>query len=254
VDALRDELADLVADFLEYVGAMRASGTSSIPMAPAGAVAPTPSPGPAGHLLTRGAPTEGARSPPSPGPAGHPLPRGGRGEGGPVVPGDPPGGRALLGAWSKFLVDPAEELERTLAAFGASCPSCGAPAPRGEGSTRPRLFLVASPVTGAAAEMLAAMLVKVLNVEPTDTYRVSPVGCGTCRKQVGAIAAALRARVILGLGADARSMMAAPPGEWAAWEGAEVLGSYHPSEMLADRGLKRPTFEHLQALAQRLAR
>lgn len=246
MDGLRDELADLVAAFQAHVDALGAGGTVVLPAAPSAAPAPEPrrerTPTPA-RVEEEAAPPRAAPAAAAPPPAAPAPPS-------PV----PAAGEALLGAWSRFLVDPAEELERTCAAFGAACPSCGAPAPRGEGSTRPRLFLVGSPATGAAGDMLAAMLVKVLAIEPTDTYRVSPVGCGTCRQQVGAIARALRARVILGLGADARAMLAAPPGEWAAWEGAEVLGSYHPAEMIADRGLKRPAFEHLQGLAQRLAR
>ena len=69
----------------------------------------------------------------------------------------------------------------------------------------------------------------------------------------------VRPRVILLLGATAVSAVLGPEyritrchGQWVSRKGVDIIATYHPSALLRDAGKKRPAWEDLQKLRDRL--
>jgi uracil-DNA glycosylase len=114
------------------------------------------------------------------------------------------------------------------------------------------MILVAAPATGAAQTMLANMLLKVVAVEPLDVWHVFPRPCSTCAATLERFVLAIRPRVILGLGAEARAMLGQPAlGAWVRFAQIETIVSWHPDEIEADSSRKRAVFGHLQELSKK---
>jgi uracil-DNA glycosylase len=107
--------------------------------------------------------------------------------------------------------------------------------------------------------MLDRMLLNVLMVERADTWLLEANACaaaaGSCRDTLRRQLDVVGPRLILGLGAGVGPLLGGLPpvlGEWAAWGEADVLLTFHPSELVRRPADKRPALEHLNTLRRRL--
>ncbi len=164
----------------------------------------------------------------------------------------PAAGGGLLGRWAAVLADPADELEKLFREAAPFCAGCGAPAPRSAGPLRPRLVVVAAPMSGPAEEMFGKMLVKVLALEPTDVFLLPTPACGNCGALVRRQVEIVKARIVLALGRDSIALTSGVVGGWSRWANADVVTTFHPAEILEDPARRAPAFEHLKTLARRL--
>ena len=228
MDDLRDELAGLVADATSVLEALRLQGVILLPAASSGGstlaeVPPKP---------TRAAPPPSAIRPvPSPTPA--------------------PAAGGFLGRWAEQLVGPDERLEGVVSTLSEACALCGEPTVRGSGALRSGLVLCADACTDAEAAVLSNMLLKVVGVEPDDVWRVTMRPCSGCVEAIRLQVEAIRPRVILVLGAQSTAATELTRGDWGSFAGAAAIATWHPSEIGADSGRKRPAFEALQGVARR---
>jgi DNA polymerase len=166
----------------------------------------------------------------------------------------PTGGAALFGAkWASLRSDPAEELERAVAAAGPRCASCGQAPPRGVGNPRAPLAVVAEPLAGEAAAMFDKMLVHVLVRERADVFVVDAPRCAACRDTVKRQIEIVRPRIVLAMGPPAADLLVvAGVGRWGRWGSIDVLPTFHPDELVLRPADKRAALEHLREVARRL--
>ncbi|MFZ5477814.1 MAG: uracil-DNA glycosylase family protein [Myxococcota bacterium] len=258
-DVVRD-FAALVADVLAHADALRSGGTEVVARGAAPGLPPAdprpPAPNVALPSWMEASPARPAAIPPNP--AASPPPAVAAASPRPVVASPPPsappsppaastGGAGLFASskWARVLTDPAERLDALAREVGERCADCGEPPPRGEGSARARLTVVADTMRGEAAVMFERMLVHVLLLERADVFVVPAPPCVTCRAHLAKLLDAVDPRVVLAMGragADAAG----------GWKG-RVLPTFHPEDLVARPGDKKAAFEHLQEARRRLS-
>jgi hypothetical protein len=173
-------------------------------------------------------------------------------------PAPPSGGGGLfgggLGKWAAWAApDPAEQLRAHRSAQADHCPGCGRRALRLDGDLRGKLVVLAEPMEGEAAEMFDRMLVRVLTLERTDVLWAEPRECPACVAALSAELSILRPRVVLAMGSPAAAMVGArEPGVWTRLGEVDVLTTYHPQRLIQRPADKRPAFDHLKAVAERI--
>ena len=124
---------------------------------------------------------------------------------------------------------------------------------------------------GPAGQLLTQMLsairlprdrVYICNVvkcRPPHNRQPLPEGVQACLPYLRRQFLLVRPRVILLLGATAVSAVLGPEyritrchGQWVSRKGVDIIATYHPSALLRDAGKKRPAWEDLQKLRDRL--
>jgi hypothetical protein len=133
----------------------------------------------------------------------------------------------------------------------ASCQTCGNAPAQGRGPARARIAVVTEPLDAPASEVFDRMLVNVLVLERADVLLFEiRQDCASCAARVRAELEVVRPRAVAFLGPRARALPALEPGAVGRFVGAEAFPTWHPRELAARPELRRPTFEHLKALAR----
>jgi len=181
-----------------------------------------------------------------------------------------------------------EELFSRLSAEVASCRRCRLCEGRnrtvfGDGDPRARLMFVGEgpgaeedrtglPFVGRAGELLTK-IIQAIQLERSQVYIANIVKCrppgnrepqpdevAACRGYLEAQIDAIRPRVLVALGRVAAQTLLGNDtpigkmrGQWFEVRGVPVMVTYHPAALLRNPALKRPTWEDLQQVRDRLA-
>jgi uracil-DNA glycosylase family 4 len=143
----------------------------------------------------------------------------------------------------------------------------------GSGNPQAELMLVGEgpaedlDARGAAGELLTRIL-QAIELRREDVYVASIVKCAepgelaACRGQLEQEIARVQPRVLVALGEAAAEALlegsgkASPVsrmrGQWAQVRGIPTMITYHPAALLRNPGLKRPTWEDMQQVRDRL--
>ncbi|MDR0929681.1 MAG: uracil-DNA glycosylase [Oscillospiraceae bacterium] len=153
----------------------------------------------------------------------------------------------------------------------------------GEGNPRARLLLIGEgpgreedrlgrPFVGAAGQLLEKMLAAI-GLTRDDVYIANVVKCRppenrtpvadevvACLPHLRAQTALIRPRVILLLGATAlravlgdSARITRDRGKWVERKGVWIMPTFHPAALLRDEGKKRPVWEDLKLVRDKLA-
>jgi DNA polymerase len=175
-----------------------------------------------------------------------------------------------------------------LARTASSCQACRLAAARrnvvfGVGNPHARLMFVGEgpgadedargePFVGRAGQLLTAML-RAMGLQRQDVYIANIVKCrppgnrepqpdevAACRGYLEAQIDAIRPRVLVALGRVAAQTLLGNDtpigkmrGQWFEVRGVPVMVTYHPAALLRNPSLKRPTWEDMQQVRDRLA-
>jgi len=203
----------------------------------------------------------------------------------PVEPDVPPAATALAAAAAGESVD---ALFARLSAEVASCRRCRLCEGRnrtvfGDGDPRARLMFVGEgpgaeedrtglPFVGRAGELLTK-IIQAIQLERQQVYIANIVKCrppgnrepqpdevAACRGYLEAQIDAIRPRVLVALGRVAAQTLLGNDtpigkmrGQWFEVRGVPVMVTYHPAALLRNPSLKRPTWDDLQQVRDRLA-
>ncbi len=203
----------------------------------------------------------------------------------PVEPDVPPAATALAAAAAGERVD---ALFARLSAEVASCRRCRLCEGRnrtvfGDGDPRARLMFVGEgpgaeedrtglPFVGRAGELLTK-IIQAIQLERQQVYIANIVKCrppgnrepqpdevAACRGYLEAQIDAIRPRVLVALGRVAAQTLLGNDtpigkmrGQWFEVRGVPVMVTYHPAALLRNPSLKRPTWDDLQQVRDRLA-
>lgn len=174
-----------------------------------------------------------------------------------------------------------------LAAQAAACTRCRLAEGRksvvfGSGNPRARLMLIGEgpgaeedrqglPFVGPAGELLTRIL-RAIELSRDEVYIANIVKCrppgnrdplpdeaAACRPFLDGQLAAVKPQVIVALGRVAAQMLlgtdqavARLRGQWFSLAGADLRVTYHPAAILRNEALKRPTWEDMQQVRDRL--
>lgn len=202
----------------------------------------------------------------------------------PVEPGVPPAATALAAAAGESV----DALFARLSAEVASCRRCRLCEGRnrtvfGDGDPRARLMFVGEgpgaeedrtglPFVGRAGELLTK-IIQAIQLERQQVYIANIVKCrppgnrepqpdevAACRGYLEAQIDAIRPRVLVALGRVAAQTLLGNDtpigkmrGQWFEVRGVPVMVTYHPAALLRNPSLKRPTWDDLQQVRDRLA-
>jgi uracil-DNA glycosylase family 4 len=102
-------------------------------------------------------------------------------------------------------------------------------------------------------------LCHIVKCKPAAQAEPSPEEREACRPYLEHQLALLKPKVIVSLGAYATAALLgrAEPlrdlrGRWQRWKNVDVMPTWHPSDLLRDEGLKRPVWDDMRAVIQRL--
>lgn len=186
----------------------------------------------------------------------------------------------MAAAWERFTKEPADLLAQ-LRQEEANCRRCARWQGRshlvfGSGSPRSRLVIIGAPPNneeemqdklfiGAEGEMLDKMLQGVLELSREEVFVLPAVMCRSksalgileieaCRPLLQKQIEIIKPRCVVVMGPEAMQFLgpSATRGIWASMGSIPAMPTYHPAEIIANVAHKRPTFNHLKEVKERM--
>lgn len=186
----------------------------------------------------------------------------------------------MAAAWERFTKEPGDLLAQ-FRQEEANCRRCARWQGRshllfGSGSPRSRLVIIGPPPTpeeemqdklfiGPEGEMLDKMLQGVLGLNREDVFVLPAVMCRSksvlgiieveaCRPLLQKQIEIIKPRCVVMMGPEAMQILgpSAARGVWASMGSIPAMPTYHPSEIITNAAHKRPAFNHLKEVKERM--